>query len=68
MLGTVYARSLATGAVEYFDYDYAQAIAHIGAHEDVRVHRLSKDGYYDLSGTEIPRGKLVWFARAERTQ
>jgi len=61
MLGTIYARSLVTGQVQYFDYDYAKALAHVGAYADVRVHRVGR-GYYDLSGTEIPVGKLVWFA------
>ena len=59
MLGTVYAAD-ATGAVTYCDYRYDEALAHIGAHHDVRVYRIPY-GYYDLHGLEIPPGKLVWF-------
>lgn len=61
MLGTVYARSLDSGKVEYFDYDYDRALQFIGAASDVRVHRVTR-GYYQLDGTSIPTGKLVWFA------
>lgn len=59
MLGTVYARN-AAGKVEYFDYDYVAAVAHVGPYVDARVSRVTR-GYYDLQGTEIPAGKLVWF-------
>lgn len=65
MLGTVYARN-ASGVVKYCDYRYEEAIAHIGVHSDVRVSRVPR-GYYDLSGTEIPAGKLVWFVRFEES-
>jgi hypothetical protein len=60
MLGTVYARN-AAGKVEYFDYDWQRAIEFIGPYSDVRVSRIKRGGYYDLSGTELPSGKLVWF-------
>jgi len=48
MLGTVYACN-AKGKVEYFDYDYAKAIAFIGPFEDVRCHREA--------------GKWVWWVK-----
>lgn len=60
MLGTVYARNV-SGEVRYFDYDYKAAVAFIGAYADARVHRIPRLGYYDLKGTEIQGGKLVWF-------
>lgn len=61
MLGTVFARN-AAGVVEYFDYDYPKALAHIGPHRDVRVARATEWNRF-VSGDERPRiGQLVWFA------
>lgn len=67
MLGTVYAMNR-NGDVEYFDYDYAAAVAHIGAVEDVRVarhvpyrFRLGALGG-DNNDYMLPRaGQVVWF-------
>lgn len=69
MLGTVYAMD-AAGVVQYFDYDYAAAVKHIGAVEDVRVARFSR--YRTRLGVDgmsesymLPRdGQLVWFVRS----
>ncbi len=59
MLGTVYAANR-DGVAKYFDYNWKDALEHVGAHHDVRVSRVTR-GYYDLNGLEIPVGKLVWF-------
>jgi hypothetical protein len=62
MLGTVYARN-AEGVVEYFDYDYAAALRHIGPHSDVRVW---KNGYPYSGDYQMPRrGQLVWYVRQD---
>ena len=66
MLGTVYAMN-AAGQVEYFDYDYAAAVAFVGPVTDVRAAK-----YRDFSmrtgsngsneSYQLPRaGQLVWF-------
>jgi hypothetical protein len=59
MLGTVYACN-AAGVTEYFDYDYAAALRHVGAHEDVRVWRAT----HREAGHGRPRPRqLVWYVR-----
>jgi hypothetical protein len=45
MLGTVYARN-PQGKVEYFDYDWADAIAFIGPVEDIRCARCPQSNNY----------------------
>lgn len=61
MLGTVYARN-ANGEVRYFDYNWAEAIAFIGPHADVRTSRST--GYEGVQGTDRPRrGQLVWYVK-----
>jgi hypothetical protein len=68
MLGTVYAAN-ADGEVKYFDYDYAEALAWVGAADDVRVSRLKPgDRLYVSSVGEgeygRPRvGQWVWFVK-----
>lgn len=57
MLGTVYASN--GHKTQYFDYDYAAAIAFIGPHTDVRVARADRNLGTDYQGPE--RGKLVWW-------
>lgn len=66
MLGTVYAMNPA-GDVQYFDYDYAAAVAFVGVVEDVRVAkhvqyrtRVGSNGQND--SYMLPRnGQAVWF-------
>jgi len=58
MLGTVYAAD-AQRDVRYCDYRYNEAVAHVGAHRDVRCWRLSHS--ISVGGDHIPKGKLVWF-------
>lgn len=70
MLGTVYAMNKAR-EVQYFDYDYAEAVAFVGNVEDVRVHRITPSTRWKVSLTSsndqdhaMPRtGKLVWFVK-----
>jgi len=63
MLGTVYAMNK-RGHVRYCDYRYAEAVAFIGPHRDVRVSRMKRavrvgDGVkFDRV---LPKGQLVWF-------
>lgn len=66
MFGTVYAVD-PNGRVEYFDYNYAAAMRHVGPVEDVRVARhvpyrtlLHLDGSEDYMRPRA--GQLVWFA------
>lgn len=58
MLATVYAMD-PQGRVEYFDYDYDRAIAHIGPVSDLRVSRLPRG--IGLRDRSLPKGQLVWF-------
>lgn len=58
MLGTVYAMS-PDRRVEYFDYDYDRAIAHLGPVSDLRVFRLQYG--IGLRDRSLPAGQLVWF-------
>ncbi len=68
MLGTVYAMN-AAGEVEYFDYDFEKALAHVGAVTDVRVSRfmayrtrIGSNGQAD--SYTLPRhGQRVWFVK-----
>jgi hypothetical protein len=68
MLGTLYAANPA-GEVKYFDYDYAEALAWVGATEDVRVSRLKPGDRVGLSSQgdasySWPRvGQWVWFVK-----
>ena len=66
MLGTVYAMNPA-GDVQYFDYDYAAAVAFCGQVRDVRFSRfLAYRTRHGANGNSesymLPRhGQVVWF-------
>lgn len=65
ILGTVYAVS-PEGVVQYFDYDWAGAVAHVALSDDadVRIARAPESFRIMPSGETIAKGKMyVWAVR-----